>query len=276
VALPGPAAAPLPAATSEPRTLPGLEALTLEGREKALFWQVLSQLYAPCPSEAVSIRQCVEETRPCAACKPAALLLGRKIRDGATAEEAREVYGVRFGPNLKQVDPADSPARGPAGAPVTIMVWSDFECPHCRHAMPVLDRVFEKHTPKVRLVHKFYPLRQHTHAAAAARAAIAAQNQGRYWEMEQLLFDHQEEQEDRDLDRYAKDLGLDLKRFHADMAADRTAKIIARDHDDAERSGLTGTPFILINGREFNGQHFNINLDLDAWVELEIELAEKG
>jgi protein-disulfide isomerase len=141
--------------------------------------------------------------------------------------------------------------------------------------MPVIDKVLKRHQPKVRLVHKFYPLRQHTHAAMAARAAIAAQNQGKYWEMERLLFDNQEAQEDRDLDRYAKEVGLDLKRFHADMAADRTAKIIARDHDDAERAGLTGTPFILINGREFDGQHFHINLDLDAWVDLEIELAEK-
>ncbi len=269
MAQPGPAnAPPLPAATSEPKPLPGLESLTLEGREKALFWQLLSQLYTPCASEAVSIRQCLEEARPCAACTPAARLLGEKIREGASADEARDIYGERFGPNLKQVDAADSPALGPKDAPVTIMVWSDFECPHCRLGLPVIERVQERHPTQVRLVHKFYPLRQHTHAAAAARAAIAAQNQGRYWEMERLLFENQEAQADSDLDHYATDLKLDLKRFHADMAADRTTKILERDHEDAERAGLTGTPFILINGREFTTGHFHVNLDLDAWVTL--------
>ena len=276
VTLPGPtSAAPLPEAPPEPRTLPGLESIALEGRERVLFWQLLSQLYAPCPSQAVSIRQCIEETRPCAACTPAARLLGEKIREGASAEAAREVYGARFGPNLKQVDAADSPARGPADAPVTIMVWSDFECPHCRHALPIIDKVFERRSPRVRLVHKFYPLRQHTHAATAARAAIAAQNQGRYWEMERMLFDNQDDLGDSDIDRYAKEIKLDLGRFHADMNAARTTKILERDHDDAERAGLGGTPFILINGREFDTAHFNINLDLDAWVALEIELAQK-
>jgi protein-disulfide isomerase len=179
---------------------------------------------------------------------------------------------VRFGPDVKPVDVADSPSRGPADAPVTIVVWSDFGCPHCKHAMPLLDKVFERHAPRVRLVHKFYPLRQHVHSGPAARAAIAAQNQGRYWEMEHLLFENQDAQDDGDLDRYARELKLDLKRFHADMDSPRTAKIITRDHDDAERAGLNGTPHILINGRAFDSAHFNLNLDLDAWVTLEIEL----
>ncbi len=244
-------------------------------RDQAVFWQLVSQLYAPCSSEAVSIRQCLEEARPCAACLPAARLLGDKIKGGADAEQARDLYAARFGSNLKQVDAAESPSRGPADAPVTIMVWSDFECPHCKHALPIVERVFEKHSPRVRLVHKFYPLRQHTHAAAAARAAIAAQNQGRYWEMERTLFDHQEEQSESDLDHYAEELKLDMKRFHEDMAAERTGKILERDHDDAEKAGLTGTPFILINGREFDTAHFHPDPDLDDWVALELELVGK-
>jgi protein-disulfide isomerase len=201
------------------------------------------------------------------------LLLGEKIREGASAEQAREVFGVRFGSNLKQVDPADSPARGPADAPVTIMVWSDFQCPHCRHALPVIEQVVERHAAKVRLVHKFYPLKQHPRAAVAARAAIAAYRQGHYWEMERMIFDHQEDLREADLDQFAKDLKLDMGRFHADMASPTTARMLERDHADAERAGLGGTPFILINGREFDTTHFHVNLDLDAWVTLEIELS---
>jgi protein-disulfide isomerase len=139
--------------------------------------------------------------------------------------------------------------------------------------MPLLEQVFQKHAPNVRLVHKFYPLRQHSHAAASARAAIAAQNQGRYWEMERVLFDHQDEQSDTDLAGYAADLKLDMRRWTLDLSAERTTKILERDHDDAERAGLSGTPFILINGREFDSGLFHVAQDLDAWVDLEIKLA---
>ena len=259
--------------SSSPRSLPGLEGIELDTRENNLFWGLVSQLYAPCPSEAVSIAQCVEESRPCPACRPAARLLAEKVRAGATGDQARELYGVRFGPNLKQVDPADSPSRGPADAPVTIIVFSDFECPHCRHAMPLLERALEKFSPRVRLVHKFYPLRQHSNAEGAARAAIAAQNQGKYWEMERMLFGHQSELGESDLDRYAKQLGLDMQRFRADLKAPQTTKTLERDHADGERAGLSGTPFILVNGREFDSAYFHVEPDLDAWIRLELSLA---
>jgi protein-disulfide isomerase len=215
----------------------------------------------------------VEESRACAACRPATRLLAEKVHAGATVEQAREIYALRFGPSVKVVDAADSPAHGPADAPVTIVVFSDFECPHCRHAMPYLDRAVQKFSPRVRLVHKFYPLRQHTYAEGAARAAIAAQNQGKYWEMERVLFAHQSDQTESDLDRYAQELGLDMGRFHADLKAARTGKILERDHDDAERAGLSGTPFILVNGREFDSSYFHVDPDLDAWIRLELELS---
>jgi 2-hydroxychromene-2-carboxylate isomerase len=273
-ALPGPAsAAPLPPPATPPKPVAGLDDLDLDKRESALFFRLVAQLYAPCPSEAVSILQCVEESRPCAACRPAARLLAAKVHEGAAADQVREIYALRFGPDVKPIDAADSPTRGPADAPVTIVVFSDFECPHCRHAMPVLDQLTEKYAPRVRLVHKFYPLNQHAHAKDAARAAIAALNQGKYWEMERTLFSHQSEQTEADLLKYAKELGLDLKRFKADMKAERTDKILERDHDAGEKAGLDGTPYILVNGRLFDNRYFHVDPDLDAWIKLELELA---
>jgi protein-disulfide isomerase len=270
--VPGAAVMPMPVTADDPRDLPGLSPPELSLREKKVWWQLVSDLYAPCQAEAVSVRQCIEDARPCAACKPAALLLADKVKEGASSAQAREMYGMRFGPNVVQVAAADSPARGPVDAPITIMVWSDFECPHCRLALPLVEQVFDKYAPRIRLVHKFYPLRQHTHAEGAARAAIAAQNQGRYWEMERTLFAHQEEQGEADLARYAKELGLDMNRWKADLTADRTSKILERDHADAERAGLNGTPFILVNGRAFETGLFHVDPDLDAWVALELKL----
>jgi protein-disulfide isomerase len=278
VVLPHPAGAPtyvVPAAdpATEPKALPGVDLDKLSLRERGLFWDLVSQLYAPCSDQAVSIAQCVQESRPCAACRPAATLIADKVHQGATVEEGRSVYATRFGPNVKKVDLADSPAKGPVDAPVTILVWSDFQCPHCRIALPMLEAVFDKFAPKVRLVHKFYPLHSHNTAEPAARAAIAAQKQGRYWEMERLLFGHQDAQQPKDLDDYAKSLKLDVQRLHADEVAEATDKILARDRADADRSGLTGTPFILINGREFDLSFFHLESDLEAWVALEIALA---
>jgi protein-disulfide isomerase len=280
VRLPHPAGAPtyvVPAAdaASEPKPLPGVDLDKLSLRERGLFWDLVSQLYAPCSEQAVSIAQCVQESRPCAACRPAASLLADKIHQGVTADEGRTVYATRFGPNVKKVDLADSPAKGAEGAPVTILVWSDFQCPHCRLALPMLDSVFEKFAPKVRIVHKFYPLQSHVTAGPAARAAVAAHRQGRYWEMERILFAHQDAQQPKDFDDYARTLKLDLPRFHADTVAAATDQILARDRADADRSGLNGTPFILINGREFDLSVFHLESDLEAWVALEIALSAK-
>lgn len=274
VAMPGPAgAATLAAPAGPPQELPGVDTSQLVARERHTWWQLVSQLYAPCADQAVSIAQCVREQRPCAACVPAARLVASQIRAGAAAADAQAAYGVRFGPDVKKIDLSDSPSRGPEDAPVQIVVWSDFECPACKRAMPFIDAVFEKHSPNVRLVHKLYPLKAHKRADPAARAAFAAKEQGRFWQMDHLLFDNQQALQDQDLLGYATKLGLDLARFQADMASDRAGEFIARDRADADKAGLKGTPYVVINGREFDMNLFSLQTDLDPWVATEIALS---
>ena len=210
----------------------------------------MTRLYSPCSKDAVSLAQCVQENRACVACKPAVKLIADKVHEGALAEQAQAIYGIRFGPNVKQIDLADSPSKGPENAAVTIVEWFDFECPHCKLTKPILDRLVAEHPGKIRLVVKFYPLHAHARAEPAARAAIAAQNQGRFWEMEQILFQHSSELQDADLLGYARDLRLDIGRFSADMKSAKTDAILARDRADAEKLELQGTPPIFINGRE--------------------------
>jgi len=271
--LPGPTGAPKLAAAGEPkRELRGVDTSALSDREKSMFGKLAAELYAPCAEQAVSVAQCVEEARPCAACTPAARFLADRAQRGASAEEARAAYALRFGPDVKQVALGDSPARGPEDAPVTIVVWSDFECPHCRMVMPILDGIVAANAPRVRLVHKFYPLHMHKSAEPAARAAIAAKNQGRYWEMEQLLFKNQARLSDADLDQYAASLKLDMRRFHGDLKAAKTTEALAQDRAEADRLGLAGTPFIFIDGRPFDLDYFHVNEDLGPWVALELEL----
>jgi protein-disulfide isomerase len=272
--LPGPGGAAPSEAASGPEALPGVDTTELVRRERHTWWQLVSQLVAPCSDQAVSLAQCIRESRPCSACLPGARLLADKIRGGLSATQAQDAYGVRFGPNVKAVDAADSPARGPADAPVQVVVWSDFECPACKRGMPLIDAAFDKHSPSVRLIHKVYPLKAHRRGEPAARAAIAAHLQGKYWPMEQLLFENQQHLEDADLLGYARKLGLDMKRFEADMASEHATKIIARDRAEADRTGLQGTPFIVINGREFDLGLFSLQGELDGWFATEI--AVKG
>jgi protein-disulfide isomerase len=200
--------------------------------------------------------------------------LSARVRAGSTYTDAEAAYGRRFGSAKVSVDAGSSPAKGPKDAKVTIIVWSDFECPACGHTMPFIDKVVEKYSAHVRLVHKFYPLAdKHVYAEGAARAAIAAMKQGRYWEMERALFENQTALTEGDLMSYAGELKLDLDRLRADMKSDAAKQMIERDKADADRAGLRGTPFILINGREFDLEYFRPDTELDGWVAMELELA---
>lgn len=243
-------------------------------RQQQEFWEVAGSLFAPCPDQAVPLPQCVSEERPCAACTPMTQVVADQIGRGAPKSNAKAAALARFGTDtVKAIPLHDSPAKGPANAPVTIVVFSDFECPACRAAVPLLSDMQDAYAEHVRLVHKFYPLPKHTRAKGAAYAAIAAMKQGKYWEMEELLFENQEALSEQDLERYAAELKLDMDRFKKDAASAETKAIVERDMKDAEDAGLAYTPFIFVNGRQFDSAYFRLDRDLEKWIETEVELA---
>jgi predicted DsbA family dithiol-disulfide isomerase len=254
--------------------LAGVDTSSLTPREKKDWSAWVSELLAPCPSEPVSIAQCVREARRCAKCVPAARLLVKQVRAGRSRSQAEDAFFARFSTDrVKSIDVGDSPSRGSSSAPVTIVEWADFECPHCRHAAPVLDKVVETHPGKVRLVFKFYPLQAHAHGESAARAAVAAMKQGKFWEMHHALFDHQEAMEPRDIEKYAKEIGLDLAKFKGDWESEATADRVNRDRKQGDAVSVSGTPTVYINGREYDLTKFDMDDDLEDWIKLEVELA---
>jgi protein-disulfide isomerase len=253
--------------------LTGVDTAELTSRELGLWWRVVNESLAPCPQEPVSIAQCIDQARPCAACAPAASFLAGRVARGDSLRAIESAYAARFTAEARPIEVGDSPARGPIKAPVTIVVWSDFQCPSCRRGVPALDAAYEANPGAVRLVHKFYPLKVHPRAEDAARAAIAAADQGKYWELERSLFEHQAALEPQDIERYASDLGLDLARFRADLASARTTAWLARDRAAADALGLDGTPFIFVNGRPFDLRLFSLDEDLSAWIRLEIAMS---
>jgi protein-disulfide isomerase len=147
----------------------------------------------------------------------------------------------------------DSPARGPADALVTLVEFSDYQCPFCRQAHATVTQVEKKYAGKVRVVMKQYPLVSlHPQAMAAAKAAIAAGMQGRYWEMHDRLFGSSQLDPDT-LERYAKEIGLDVDRWKRDQADSKVAATIQRDMDLATNVNVSGTPAFFVNGRRLPG-----------------------
>ena len=136
-------------------------------------------------------------------------------------------------------------------ASVTIVEFSDFQCPYCGAAHRILKRVLRQFEGKVRLAFKHYPLTGHERAAPAARAAEAARLQGRFWEMHDLLFEHQQDLADADLERYAERIGLDMQRFHRDVNSEAVRDRIAADRREGIAAGVDSTPSLYVQGRRF-------------------------
>jgi Na+/H+ antiporter NhaA len=153
------------------------------------------------------------------------------------------------------VDPHRDHVRGPGDAPITVVEYGDFECPYCGQAEPVIRELLADHGD-VRYVWRHLPLSDvHPNAQLAALAAEAAAAQGRFWEMHDLLFQHQDALRFGELVRYAEQLGLDVGRFRDDLRRNAGAARVAEDIDSADLSGVSGTPTFFINGRRHYGAY---------------------
>ncbi|MGH2554643.1 MAG: Na+/H+ antiporter NhaA [Actinomycetota bacterium] len=161
---------------------------------------------------------------------------------------------------IDPVDPERDHVRGPQDARVTLVEYGDFECPHCGEAEPVIRELLAEFGNELRFVFRHVPLADvHEHAQLAAEAAEAAHAQGRFWDMHDLLFAHQDALDPDNLYRYAAELGLDVERFSDELRTRKHAPRVARDVESADQSGVAGTPTFFINGRRHHGAY-----DLDT------------
>ncbi len=250
----------------------------LTARERQDFLRALEKLPSPCvdaPKE--TLGACAEHTRRCPACEIGSAFVAKAIRDGRSNAQVQAAYRIRFAPELvKTISVGDSPAIGPQDAPITVVEFADFECPFCSMVVPILDQVVHDYAPSVRVVFKHFPLTSHKHAELAARAAVAAGNQGKFWEMHHRIFDNQSQLDRPRLETLAKALNLDSKRFNDDIDASETAKRVAKDHAQGSDAGIKGTPAIFINGRSFDFALFDFaSGDFVDWIRQEIELHPK-
>ena len=253
-------------ATEQDLELPGVDTSQFTARERHEFSQFVRELPAPCKDVAVPVAQCVLEKRACAACLPAAQAIAKAVREGMSGGQVEDLYKQRFDASTSKAIPlAGSPWRGPEDAHVVVVEFADFECPFCQKIAPELEAIWEKRRDKVRFVYKYMPLPMHPHGEISARAAIAAQMQGKFWEMEKLLFANGQHLEQPDLEKYAASVGLDLERFRTDMQSPETKARIDADRKLGDDLHVKGTPTIFIDGREYDSK-----VDMGDWLDQEI------
>jgi protein-disulfide isomerase len=152
--------------------------------------------------------------------------------------------------------------RGPADAHVTLLEYGDYECPYCGQAYGFVKELEESVGDMVRFAFRNFPLTSiHPHAESAAEAAAAAGAQGKFWDMHDCLFEHQEALDDIYLIEYADMIGVDMVRFTRELSGRRHAARVRQDFLSGVRSGVNGTPTFFINGVRYDGAY-----DLDSWL----------
>lgn len=152
--------------------------------------------------------------------------------------------------------------QGSSDAAVTLVEYGDFECPHCRQVKPIVRELQARFGDRMRYVYRHFPITsQHPNAQLAAEAAEAAGAQGKFWEMHDLLFEHQGEINEQQLYRFAAELDLDQERFASDLAGNIYAKPVREDFLSGVRSGVNGTPTFYLNGERYDGAW-----DLDSLI----------
>jgi protein-disulfide isomerase len=169
--------------------------------------------------------------------------------------------------SVQQLESGDAPtltipvserdhAQGPPDGPVTLVEYGDYECPYCGKAYPLVKRIQQRMGARLRFVFRNFPLNTvHAHAGIAAQAAEAAAAQGKFWEMHDLLYEHQHDLADSDMVRYALKLGLEVYRFESDLSGEVFAQRVSDDFRGGVRSGVNGTPTFFVNGVRYDGPY---------------------
>jgi protein-disulfide isomerase len=147
-----------------------------------------------------------------------------------------------------------APVKGPADARITLVEFSDFECPYCSAAEKQVDIVMAAYPKDVKLIYKQFPLSMHPHAQMAAEASLAARDQGKFWEMYDVLFKNYRRLSNDNILIWAKEIGLNMDKFKTDLVSGKYKAVVAKDLADGEAAGVYGTPAFYINGKQYNGE----------------------
>jgi len=228
----------------------GLETKSLDDKGKAQLKELLDKYPSPC-GKAHSLYTSLTTDKTCKRAPFAGRFLTFLVGLGLSNEEIAQHYEERFvTPHLGHCKPGGS-IRGDEKAKLTVCEFSDFQCPHCKAAEPMLKKMLEDYKGRARLQFKNFPLSSHPDAKNAAAAALAAGYQGKLWPMHDRLFEHQDNMSAADLERDARDLKLDLKKWQADLAPAMTQ--VEAERAEGMLLKIDHTPTLFIGEREYRG-----------------------
>jgi predicted DsbA family dithiol-disulfide isomerase len=228
--------------------------------------RILQRTATPCDGVRTIADELLDPQSTCARARGAARFAARRLVDGYGPDDIETQILRRY----RETEPVEintegAASLGPADAPATVIVFSDFECPVCARAAEVLRRIHERSPDGVRIVFKHFPLERHPMAMSAARASIAAGLQDKFWEFHDIVFANQEDIGPGLYMRAATELGLDVDRFEAERISEASAVQVQADREEGLRLGVEATPAIFVNGRRFQD---SVEY-LEEWIEEE-------
>jgi len=247
--------------------LPSVDFTGLTAAQKALALKVLRASSCPCGCT-MKMAECRTKDTGCSFSKSLAAIVVTQVKKGAN--EAAVLEALDASPLMHRAHgkvledavaiPVDgAPVLGPKDARVTLVEFSDFQCPYCAVAVIKLNAILKAYPNDVRLIFKQYPLEMHSQAALAAAAALAAQRQGKFWQLHDVMYANRTRLSRQTILAMAGTVGLDVNRFQQDWDSAAVKQALARDQADGDKIGVDATPTVYIDGQRYNG-----DLELEA------------
>lgn len=256
-------------ASTEGDSLPaGINLGKLDELKRKVFDQVVNREPSAC-GKGHSLLYSAKHDGSCRASFYAVRYVARLANSGFSEREIGEKLQQRFrAPHVPYIDVSQAPSKGVPSGRVTIVEFADYECDHCKQAQPLMHTLLAEYPNDITLYFKYFPLGGHTNSLNAARAAAAAQIQGKFWQFNDKVWENWDRLSPAVLEGIAKDLGLDFPRWFADVGSDNVRAHVQRDRAEGISLEIHRTPAIFINSRRYSDE---IDLvSLKDWIDEEL------
>jgi protein-disulfide isomerase len=235
---------------------PGMKFTKLSKEDRETFVSIAKKELCPCPDAAESLHACLQsKANRCDTATRAAMAINRGLVNGLGESDILDKLATFVDQATTEYEFSleNAPHKGPADAPVTVVEFADFQCPHCKRASQMMNRLHDELGDDVAIYFKHFPLTPGSMAEMAARASEAARRQGKFWPMQKLLFENQKTLSRDKIMRFARRIGLNFGKFKQDLNNPEIAKAVQQDRSEGMEADITGTPAIFINGYRYTG-----------------------
>lgn len=248
-----------------PPEVPGVDLDRLTTEELNLYRKVLVEELSPCGGR--TTLEAEIRSSGCPLAPAAARFLAYRIEQDDTREELAERYVARFGAAPRPtINIENAPLLGEKNAPVTLVVFSDFQCPHCAAAAMKLRSIVEESNGRARLAFRNFPLSREKASMYLAVAGLAAHRQGKFWQLHDALYENRTRLSPEVIEALAAEVGVDVDQFELDLLDPALQAQVREDQEEGIKLGVRGTPTIFINGRRHNESISRLEIAVDEEI----------